>query len=353
MRQTQTFTTHSPKETRALAERLARNLKDLSSQRRFSKFLALYGELGSGKTTFIQGLARSLGVKARILSPSFSLIRQYPIPDAKCTFFHVDLYRLNNLQEIKGLGLEEILQNPQNICAVEWAQKAQSLLPKKRWDIYFKYLSDKERQIRIQKSNTEENEIQRAIEILNRGGIVVFPTDTAFGVGCRIDNENAVEKLLKLKKRPEGQAVPVLVDSIEMAQEYLLPFPDKVLKLMRKYWPGGLTIVFPCRIEKVFKKIRGGGKTLGVRWPDHPGIKKIIRGIGVPILGPSANFHGAPTPYRSSDLNPDFLKRVDFVLEDEETHRQKPSTVIDCSQKPWKIIRQGAVQIPKPLLVNN
>src|SRR3990172_9370367 len=106
------------------------------------------------------------------------------------------------------------------------------------------------------------NEVQQAIEILNQGGIVVFPTDTAFGVGCRMDDRQAVERLLKLKKRPKGQAVPVLVDSLEMAQKYLLPLQDRVLELMKKYWPGALTIVLPCKTEMVPSLVRGGGQTL-------------------------------------------------------------------------------------------
>lgn len=187
--------------------------------------------------------------------------------------------------------------------------------------------------------------IQKAIEILNNGGIVVYPTDTAFGVGCRMDNEKAVERLLKLKKRPEDQALPVLVDSIKMAQRYLLPIPEEVLKLMEKYWPGGLTFVFPCKVELVPEKVRGGGQTLGVRWPDHLVAKNLIHGIGVPLLGPSANFHGKMTPSEFSDLDPKFLKEVDFVLREEKTYRQESSTVIDCSKKPWKIIRQGAIRI--------
>ena len=189
------------------------------------------------------------------------------------------------------------------------------------------------------------NEVQQAIEILNQGGIVVFPTDTAFGVGCRMDDRQAVERLLKLKKRPKGQAVPVLVDSLEMAQKYLLPLQDRVLELMKKYWPGALTIVLPCKTEMVPSLVRGGGQTLGVRWPNHPVVQKIIKGVGVPILGPSANFHGDPTPYKFSDLNPELLEQVDFVLKGEESRWHKPSTVIDCSQKPWKIIRQGVIRI--------
>ena len=191
---------------------------------------------------------------------------------------------------------------------------------------------------------TNEKLISRAIEILNAGGIVVFPTDTAFGVGCRINNKKAIGRLFEIRNRPTSQAVPVLVDSIEMAKDYLLPLPEEIVGLMKKYWPGALTIVFPCKTSKVPSMIRGGGKTLGVRIPDHPIPLQLIKVLGVPMLGTSANFHDAPTPYKFKDLNKEFLKLVDLVIPG-KCKIGLASTVIDCSEKAWKIIRQGTIKL--------
>ena len=191
-----------------------------------------------------------------------------------------------------------------------------------------------------------EKHIKKAIEVLKQGGIVIFPTDTAFGIGCVIDNENAVKKLFKIRKRPENKATPVLVDTVKMAQDYLQPIPKDVIdRLIEPYWPGGLTIVLPGFAEKVPDLVRGGGKTIGVRIPAHPVIRAIIRGLGKPVLGPSANFAGEKTPYKLSDLNPDLLRLVDYVVE-EEAYGKEASTVIDCSVIPWKILREGVVKIP-------
>ncbi len=189
-----------------------------------------------------------------------------------------------------------------------------------------------------------EEKIQKAIEILITGGIVVFPTDTAYGVGCRINDEIAIKRLYKLRRRPKEQASPILVNSIEMAQKYLLPITDEVNKLMKKYWPGALTIILACREDIVPEFVRGGGKTLGVRWPNHPITQKLIKGVGMPILGPSANFHLDKTPYCFADLNSELIKKVDFVLEG-ECLLGVASTVIDCSQRPWKILRNGALDL--------
>lgn len=187
--------------------------------------------------------------------------------------------------------------------------------------------------------------INKGVEILKSGGIVIFPTDTAFGMGCRIDDEKAVRRLFQIRKRPETQPTPVLVDTLGMAQKYLLPIPKEVIDtLIEPYWPGALTIVLPCDIEKVLKLVRGGGNTLGVRIPNHPTTRTLIRELGLPILGPSANFHGEKTPYETSDLDLKLLNMVDFIVKGECTIK-RASTVIDCSKKPWEVVRKGAVYI--------
>lgn len=136
--------TKSAKETQKLGEKLATDLKG-------GQILALYGELGSGKTTFVQGLARGLGIRRRIISPTFVFIRQYPVTDHRSliTFYHVDLYRIDKIEDTRGLGLEEILSDPGDVTAIEWAEKIKKILPKKRIDIYFEYVKNNQRRIKI------------------------------------------------------------------------------------------------------------------------------------------------------------------------------------------------------------
>lgn len=188
------------------------------------------------------------------------------------------------------------------------------------------------------------NEIRIAIEKLNNGGVVIFPTDTALGIGCRIDREDAIRRLFQIRRRPETKAVPVLVDSIAMAEKYLTSLPDNVRRLMEKYWPGGLTIVYSCKIDVTPPLVRGSGTTLGVRMPDHEVTLALIKRVGVPILGPSANFHGIPTPYTIAELDPKLISLVDYVVHG-ECSTKLASTVIDCSITPWNILRQGRVRV--------
>lgn len=188
------------------------------------------------------------------------------------------------------------------------------------------------------------DQIEKAVEILNQGGIVIFPTDTAFGIGCRIDRESTIKKLFEIRKRPLSQAVPVLVGSLEMAKEYADISEDIINKLVIPFWPGALTIVLNAKLEKVPTLVRGGGNTIGLRQPKHEMVSQIIKKTGVPILGPSANFHGEKTPFAFEDLDKKLIKLADFAVKG-ETFLMQASTVVDCTSSPWQILRKGATQV--------
>jgi len=197
--------------------------------------------------------------------------------------------------------------------------------------------------------DTMPEEIVRAISVLKNGGIAVFPTDTAFGIGCRIDCKAAVDRLFALRKRPVTKATPVLVDSVAMALAYYQSPSDIVRHLMEQYWPGALTIVATCNKQLIYSPIRGGQDSVGLRMPDHPAILALIEGVGVPVIGSSANFHNEPTPYRVSELNTELTKQVDMIVSGVCSCMQE-STVVDCTGEKVRIIRQGAVRIAKPFI---
>jgi L-threonylcarbamoyladenylate synthase len=188
-----------------------------------------------------------------------------------------------------------------------------------------------------------ENQNQ-AIKAFNGGGIVIFPTDTAYGIGCRFDISASVDRLFEIRKRPLTQPMPLLVDSIRMALKYYDAVSLKMETLMQKYWPGALTIISKAKIENIYRPVLGGGSSVGIRMPNHQELLEIISVLGVPILGPSANFHGLPTPFEFSELDPEIIKLVDFVLPGECSVKQA-STVVDCQNDKLLIVRQGGVDV--------
>jgi L-threonylcarbamoyladenylate synthase len=129
-----------------------------------------------------------------------------------------------------------------------------------------------------------------------------------------------------------------------MALAYLDKPPNIVRRLMDQYWPGALTIVAPAKKKLVYSPIRGDGDSLGVRLPNHDVPQGIAAAIGVPILGPSANFHGHETPYRIEHVDERLVRQVDLVIPG-ICHVGNVSTVVDCTHTPFRILRQGAISL--------
>ncbi len=135
------FKTYSHRETKKLAEDLSYKIT--------KGVIALTGELGAGKTTFVQGFAKGLGIKDKIISPTFVLIRQHKFPGEKKILYHIDLYRLEGDINIRHLGIEEIMSNPDNLVLIEWAEKIEKSLSKKTIKINLQKISENERLISL------------------------------------------------------------------------------------------------------------------------------------------------------------------------------------------------------------
>ncbi|MCG2686474.1 tRNA (adenosine(37)-N6)-threonylcarbamoyltransferase complex ATPase subunit type 1 TsaE [Candidatus Parcubacteria bacterium] len=146
MEPTQIIETHSAQETKKIA-------RNLASQLSGGEVLALYGELGSGKTTFVQGLAEGLGIKDRVLSPTFVLMRQYDCHIGR--FSHIDCYRIDTMEQAEGLGLEEIFADPHAVVAIEWAERVEELLPQNCLRIYFEYGDGNTREVKVLRARSK------------------------------------------------------------------------------------------------------------------------------------------------------------------------------------------------------
>lgn len=138
----QKIVTNNEKETRKLGEEFAKSLKK-------GDVVALFGGLGNGKTTFVQGLAKGLGIEKRIISPTFIIVRSYKINSDE-TLYHVDLYRTRDILDARSVGIDEIMSSD-SIVVIEWAEKIKEALPQKRFEIHFKYLNENDREIEFKK----------------------------------------------------------------------------------------------------------------------------------------------------------------------------------------------------------
>ncbi|MDO8657646.1 MAG: tRNA (adenosine(37)-N6)-threonylcarbamoyltransferase complex ATPase subunit type 1 TsaE [Candidatus Levybacteria bacterium] len=132
------FITNSSNETKKIGRDFAKSLEA-------GDVVTLYGDLGSGKTTFVQGLAEGFGIKKRIISPTFVIVRAYKV--GINDFYHIDLYRTEGEKDIEDLGIEEIINNKNSIIVIEWAERMKNLIPKKRIDIEFFYEKENIRRI--------------------------------------------------------------------------------------------------------------------------------------------------------------------------------------------------------------
>jgi len=188
------------------------------------------------------------------------------------------------------------------------------------------------------------NNLENAINGFKNGQIGIFPTDTAIGVGCRVDDAIAINRVYEIRNRPKEKALIVLVDSVEMAEIYVELTSEIKEKLVSQFWPGGLTIICECKTDKIPAAVRANGETLAVRMPDNDSIRRIINEVGVPIVAPSANFSGEKTPFTISEVDKNLINKVDFVFEGVCT-MEGVSTIVDTTVIPWKLVRQGVVKL--------
>lgn len=175
-------------------------------------------------------------------------------------------------------------------------------------------------------------EIEKAANVLRKGGVVIFPTDTVYGIGCRFDNSDAVERIKNIKG--SKQNFPVLIANFKEAHQ-IAKVNNIALNLAQKYWPGALTIIL--------KRQSGNGK-IGIRIPNHKIVMLLIDKLGFPIVGTSANFHGQKPPTSYEELDPKIISLADFVIKG-KCKEKTESTVVDATTTPVKILRKGAVTV--------
>jgi L-threonylcarbamoyladenylate synthase len=184
--------------------------------------------------------------------------------------------------------------------------------------------------------------IAAAAQALREGRLVVFPTETVYGLGARCDDERAVRAIFAAKGRPSDNPVIVHVADARMAQALAADWPDDAARLAKAFWPGPLTLVVR-RDPKVAAAVAGGLGTIALRVPDHPVAQALLRACGVGVAAPSANKSGRPSPTRCADARDDLGDSVDVYLDGGPTRVGVESTVVDLTGKRPTLLRPGGV----------
>lgn len=171
---------------------------------------------------------------------------------------------------------------------------------------------------------------------------MAYPTDTVFGLGCDPFNRRALNRLYELKGRPSEKGVLVLVPSTAIAASLVTALPPSASVLMNRFWPGPVTLVLPAA-KSLPLELTGAAGTVGLRQPLNPFLQAWMEVLGGPVVSTSANRSGEPIPADLAGLRGSFETRVDLFLEAGEPQPTLPSTVVDLSSKPFRVLRPGTL----------
>ena len=188
------------------------------------------------------------------------------------------------------------------------------------------------------------NEIEKAAQLLREGELISFPTETVYGLGANAMDEKAVKKVYAAKGRPSDNPLIVHVASIEEVENYVEEIPPQAKELMTKFWPGPLTLIFKTKPGVFSKTVTGGLTSVAIRMPNNKATLDLIKSAGVPLVGPSANTSGKPSPTTAAHVYHDLNGKIAGILDGGETGVGLESTVLDMTnpEKPM-VLRPGAL----------
>lgn len=192
-------------------------------------------------------------------------------------------------------------------------------------------------------SNINSDELNNCIEVLKNGGIIVFPTETVYGIGANAFFENSVKEIYRVKKRPNEKPLAIMVSGIEEIEKYAVISNEIERKIIKKFMPGPITIILK-RKKGVLDYVASGKDTIGVRIPDNRIILEILRKSKLPIVAPSANISGMPSGIDFNSIKSDFEGNVDICINGGKCKLEEPSTIIQVVDNEIEILRQGKIK---------
>ena len=193
-------------------------------------------------------------------------------------------------------------------------------------------------------SENFEEKIETAVQALKTGNVVVLPTDTLYGLTANALDVVAVEKIFTIKKRPAGMALPLLLADPMDLTDWCRDIPELAWKLVETLWPGPLSVIL-YRADAIPDVVAGKGDTIAVRIPDHPVPREVVRRLGAPITGTSANISGQEPPLNIDSVREHLGEHIDYFIGEGNLPMGVPSTIIDLTRPVPLVVRQGAVSL--------
>jgi L-threonylcarbamoyladenylate synthase len=196
--------------------------------------------------------------------------------------------------------------------------------------------------IKVHETNMEEV-LQHAVDMLKKGGIVAYPTETFYGLGVKFDLEDSLKKLYKIKKRPEEKAMPLIIGNKDLLPVVTLSVNSMAVTLMEKFWPGPLTLIFPAK-ENLSDYITARTRKVAVRIPGESFALNLAQSTTFPITATSANTSGTAPAQDAETVIRYFGDKIDLLIDGGTTSGGLPSTIVDVTENKIKILRKGAIQ---------
>lgn len=196
--------------------------------------------------------------------------------------------------------------------------------------------------VHIDQENPSAEVVNLAATVLRDGGIVVFPTETVYGIGAAANSCIGPQEIIDIKERPAHKAIPWLVEEEAALDKYGVDVPQYAHNLAKKFWPGALTIVVKAAdiVPREFRDQRG---TVALRSPNHALVMELIKASGGALIATSANTSGKPAPGSFAELEDRIIAAADLTLDGGETEHGIASSVVDCTGPEPEILREGAV----------
>lgn len=192
------------------------------------------------------------------------------------------------------------------------------------------------------RNDLDLEKLKEPANIIREGGIVIFPTETVYGIGTNGFNEESIRKIYEIKKRDFSKPISLLVSNMEMVKMVAEDISDLEYALMEKFWPGPFTIILKKK-KDVPDILTANGDTVGIRMPSGEIAKKIIEYAGVPIATPSANISGKPSGTNIDNIIKDFDGKVDCIIDSGESKLGIASTIVKVINNVPHILREGSI----------